>query len=196
MRSALVSLLLITCAMFFLAGNGEAQVTQSSILGAVQDPSGAAIVGASVSITNLGTNIERSVTTNESGDYRVSGLAPGRYRVKVSSQGFESMTFSDVVLVANQIRRVDAILRVGDLATTVEVTGSAVSQIETEVVTLSNTKSSTDFQELPMSAMGRSFFNITAVTAGVQGDLVNGGRGTANNFTIDGVTVNDPISSK
>ncbi len=194
-RPSRASFSVIACFLLLLTASGNAQVTQSTILGAVQDPTGAAVVGASITVNNQATNIDRTVTTNESGDYRVAGLAPGRYSVKISARGFQTTTISDVVVVASQIRRVDASLRVGDLATVVEVKGGATSQIETEAVTLSNTKNSIEFQQLPMSALGRSFFNITAVTAGVQGNLINGGRGTANNITIDGLAVNDPISS-
>ncbi len=176
-------------------GLAQAQVVQSSVVGTVADPSGAAMVNASVTVTNQDTNIQRTVTTNEHGDYRVVGLEPGRYTVKVSSKGFKTVMVSDVALVASQERRVDANLEVGDVATSLEVSGGAVSQIETESATLSNVKSGREFEELPMSVLGRSFFNVTAVTAGVQGNLTNGARDVANNFTIDGFTANDPLAS-
>jgi hypothetical protein len=177
------------------AGLIQAQVTQSSILGNVADSSGAAMVNAAVIATNQDTGIERTVTTNESGDYRVAGLEPGRYSVKVSAKGFQTVLSSGIVLVADQERRVDVKLEVGDVATRLEVSGGAASEIETETATLSNIKSAREFVELPMSVLGRSFFNITAVSAGVQGNLTNGARDTANNFTIDGFTANDPLAS-
>src|SRR6185295_10537677 len=94
--------------------------------------------------------------------------------------------------------RIDLKLELGDVATTVTVEGGS-SQIETETVSLSNVKTSRDFAQLPLSVFGRGWANITNVTAGVQstsGFEVNGARDTANNFTADGISVNDMISSR
>lgn len=193
--SGLIRIFACVFMLALAAGLVQAQVTQSSILGNVADSSGAAMVNAAVIATNQDTGIERTVTTNESGDYRVAGLEPGRYSVKVSAKGFQTVLSSGIVLVANQERRVDVKLEVGDVATRLEVSGGAASEIETETATLSNIKSAREFIELPMSVLGRSFFNITAVTAGVQGNLTNGARDTANNFTINGFTANDPLAS-
>jgi len=177
------------------SGLAQAQVAQGSILGNVVDSTGAVMVGASVTVINQDTNIQRSETTNTAGDYRIAGLWPGRYMLKVSAAGFKTVTLADIVLVASQERRMDARLEVGNVSTTLEVSGGAASQVETEAPTLSNIKSGREFEELPLSVLGRSFFNVTAVTAGVQGNLTNGARDTANNFTIDGFTANDPLAS-
>src|SRR5512132_1429101 len=123
-----------------------AQSTQSSILGAVTDPSGAPVVGAEITVTNEGTNFVRTIVTDESGDYRVSGLEPGFYRVTVTVTGFKSFDQTRVDLA----RRVDVKLQVGEVATTVTVQGG-VTQIETETASLSNIKTARDFGQLPLS---------------------------------------------
>jgi hypothetical protein len=195
MKSTLVRILACAGLAVLAASVVEAQATQGSILGAVADSTGGAVVGASVTVTNQDTNISRSADTNTAGDYRIAGLGPGRYAVKITAQGFQTVSLDNITLVANQARRIDAELQVGDITTSISVFGGAVSQVETETATLSNIKSGREFQELPMSVLGRSFFNVTNVTAGVQGNLINGARDTANNFTIDGVTANDPLAS-
>jgi hypothetical protein len=175
-----------------------AQFTQSSILGAVTDPSGAGVVGAEVRVTNEGTNFVRSTITDDSGDYRVSGLEPGFYRVTVTVTGFKTFDQTRIDLASNQAKRVDVKLVVGEVATTVMVEGG-VTQIETEAASLSNIKTARDFGQLPLSVFGRGWANITNVTAGIQstsGFEVNGARDTANNFTADGISVNDMISSR
>ncbi|MGC9999870.1 MAG: carboxypeptidase-like regulatory domain-containing protein, partial [Bryobacteraceae bacterium] len=103
----LIRILAYVFVLALAAGLIQAQITQSSILGNVVDSSGAAIVKAAVIATNQDTGIERAVTTNEGGDYRVAGLEPGRYSVKVSAKGFQTVLSSGIVLVANQERRVD-----------------------------------------------------------------------------------------
>src|SRR5437867_13445056 len=62
------------------------QGTQSTILGAVTDSSGGLVPGATVTVKNQGTNIERSSTTNESGDYRIAGREAGVYMVSITAQ--------------------------------------------------------------------------------------------------------------
>lgn len=174
------------------------QATQGSILGNVADATGAAVPGASVSVRNEGTNFERQIKTDERGDYRVSGLEPGSYEVIVASQGFKTFKQTRVDLAANQVKRVDAALEIGELTTTITVEGGT-SQVETETVTLSNLKTTRDYTQLPLSVFGRGWANVTNVVAGVQsksGFEVNGARDTANNFTSDGISVNDIISSR
>ena len=190
---------ILTAGLFAMSGVVlQAQVTQSSILGNITDASGAGVPDAQVSITNEGTNSVRNIATDANGDYRVSGLETGSYRVSVSAPGFKTYERTRVDLASAQIKRVDANLEVGSVDTTVTVEG-ATSQVETETATLSNLKTSRDFAQLPLSVFGRGWANVTNVTAGVQsasGFEVNGARDTANNFTTDGISFNDIISSR
>ncbi len=175
-----------------------AQSTQSSILGTVTDSSGAPMANAAVTIRNEGTNFVREFKTDDAGDYRVSGLEAGFYEVKIAITGFKTYSQTRIDLASAQAKRVDAKLEVGDIASTVTVEGGT-SQVETETVTLSNLKTARDFGQLPLSVFGRGWANITNVTAGVQstnGIEVNGARDTANNFTADGISVNDMINSR
>ena len=175
-----------------------AQSTQSSFLGTVTDSTGAPVANAAVTVRNEGTNFSREFKTDENGDYRVSGLEAGFYRVAVAVTGFKAYSQTGIDLASAQIKRIDVKLEVGDVATTVTVEGGT-SQVETETATLSNLKTARDFAQLPLSVFGRGWANITNVTAGIQstsGFEVNGARDTANNFTADGISVNDMISSR
>jgi hypothetical protein len=175
-----------------------AQFTQSSILGAVRDPSGAAVANAAVTVRSEGTNLTREIQTDENGDFRVAGLENGFYTVAVTAPGFKAFEQTRVDVTSGQAKRVDVRLEVGDVSTTVRVEGG-LAQVETESASLSNLKTARDFGQLPLSPFGRGWANITNVTAGVQsssGFEVNGARDTANNFTADGISVNDMISSR
>jgi hypothetical protein len=178
---------------------GFSQSVQSTILGTVKDQTGAAVPGVTVEVVNAGTNSSRTVTTDEKGDYRVPNLEPGRYGVSGTMAGFKRWARDGIVLDANQIRRIDLELAVGDVNTTVTVAADA-TPLATETPTLSNVKTARDFTQLPLSIYGRGWSNITNVTAAVQSAdgqiVVNGGRDTANNFTSDGVSVNDIVSSR
>jgi carboxypeptidase family protein len=203
--SKLYPLGLVCLCLLGLAGEVRGQATQSTILGTVTDPSGAVVTGATVTVKNEGTNIERTMVTDGNGDYRIAGLEVGRYQVSVSAPGFKTFVRSRNVLDSSQIKRVDASLEVGEATNTVTVVGD-VGQLETETSSLSNVKTSQDFVQLPQSVFGRGWPNVVFVTAGVQsgdgatngccGVVINGARDTANNFTSDGITVNDVVGGR
>jgi Carboxypeptidase regulatory-like domain len=191
---------LLTCGMLFpILSLLQAQSTESSILGTVRDAAGAVVAGAKVTLANQGTNDERGQTTDEAGDYRFSGILAGKYTVAVEAPGFKTSITKDITVDLSQIRRVDTALQVGDVATSVTVAGGSAAHIETETASLSVVTTARDFAELPMSVYGRAWINIAKVSAGVQstsGLEVNGARDNANNFTSDGLSANDIVSSR
>lgn len=176
-----------------------AQSTQSSILGNVRDSGGAVVPGAKVILVNEGSNDERVQVTDNAGDYRFSGILNGRYRVTVEAPGFKSHTTRGITLDLSQTRRVDAALEVGDVSSMITVEGVAAAHIDTETSTQAVVSTARDFADLPMSVYGRAWINVAKVAAGVQsssGLEVNGARDTANNFTSDGISANDIVSSR
>jgi hypothetical protein len=177
----------------------RAQTTESSILGHVRDSAGAAVPGAKVRLLNEGSNDERVQVTDSAGDYRFSGILNGSYRVTVEASGFKALINRGITVDLSQIRRVDAALEVGEVNTSVTVQGTSAAHIDTETATQSVVSTAKDFAELPMSVYGRAWINVAKVAAGVQsnsGVEVNGARDTANNFTSDGLSANDIVSSR
>lgn len=194
-----LALLLIAGTLVHTLSLLQAQSTQSSILGNVRDAAGAAVPGAKVLLTNQGTNDIRIQETDAEGDYRYSGILAGRYSIAVEASGFKAHIARNIEVDLSQIRRVDATLEVGDVSTTVTVEGGSGGHIDTESAVLSVVSTAHDFAELPMSVYGRSWVNVAKVSAGVQsasGVEVNGGRDSANNFTADGLSSNDIVSSR
>ena len=185
-------------ALIFLIPIAHAQSTQSSILGNVTDGTGGIVAGATVTVRNEGTGFSRSSPVSETGDYRLTGLEAGMYQLTVTAAGFKAYLQRQIDLAGSQIKRVDAKMEVGEVTTTITIDGQT-GQVETETASLSNLKTSRDFAQLPLSPFGRGWANITNVTAGVQsaaGFMVNGARATANNFTSDGISANDMVSSR
>jgi len=89
-----------------------AQLTTSVVRGHISDSSGAAVVGAELKIVNTQTNVERSITTNNDGDYEAPDLQRGTYRLTVTQPGFKVFVADNIVLESSQIRRIDATLEV------------------------------------------------------------------------------------
>src|SRR2546423_1820404 len=102
-----------------------AQTTTGSIVGTVTDATGAAVPGASVTITNVDTGAVTKTTTDSSGNYAVTPLPVGHYSVTVEAQGFKKSVNSGITLNVQDRIGVNVALEVGQLTETVEVVGAA-----------------------------------------------------------------------
>ena len=100
-------------------------VNLATVRGRVVDASAAVIVNAQVTIVNLDTNLTRVVTTNQTGDFEISALQPGRYRLTIVNPGFDTFEANDIILQAEETRRIDAKLVVGQVGTKMSVTAGA-----------------------------------------------------------------------
>lgn len=124
--------LVTICAFFALAMSARAQLALSTIRGTVTDPTGAVTVNAAVTAVNLENNFRRSTATNQNGDFEIPDLQRGTYRVTVTAPGFKTFIADDILLEANQTRRINAGLEVGAVGTEVTVNaGAAVIQTDT-----------------------------------------------------------------
>lgn len=185
------------------AGAGSAQTFRGSILGNVTDSSGAAIAGAQVAIRNIDTGITRNTVTSDDGSYNVPELPIGTYSVNISRDGFDTYVTSNVkVDVAAQVR-VDAALKPGAVSTSVTVSGESLSQMDTTSNVLGGTLTQNTVKDLPIN--GRDYTKLIYLTPGVTGSpdqitdspgsfgvfSMNGARGRANNFLLDGTDMND-----
>jgi hypothetical protein len=142
----------------------QAQTVNGYIVGTVADPSEAVIAGAAVTATNLDTAEKRAATTDASGNYRLSNLAPGRYRVDIEMQGFKRFTREPVVVQVDAAVRIDARLDVGATTEVVTVT-EQTPLLQTESATLSHLVEAKAVQEMPLN--GRNVLNLIALAPGV-----------------------------
>jgi hypothetical protein len=182
-----------------------AQSTFGSIVGTVKDSSGAVIPGASVMLTNIGTAAERTVVTDQHGDFSLVNLNPGKYQVTVSAAGFEKTDFSDLDLQSRETKRVDAALKLGSATETVMVQGASAGVITTDVSNLSETKTGRELTELPVAVYSRSTGSTSPIDTlstepGVQVDdnndlVIDGTTPALMSYTIDGISSVDVENS-
>jgi hypothetical protein len=174
---------------------GQTQITTGVIQGTVSDQSGASVPGASVEVRNVATNFVRALTTGDDGRFVFLQLAPGRYTVTVSLQGFATHVQEDVALTVGQSVTLNPVLKVSGTAEIVTVTGfSAIDVTRTEV---SNTLDETTVSTTPI--LGRKFEDLLTLTPGVSivqgpdGDEItfSGQRGMYNNVSLDGGDYNN-----
>jgi Carboxypeptidase regulatory-like domain/TonB dependent receptor len=195
---ASVAALLLLC-----ASAGKAQTFRGTILGTVTDSSGAAVSGAKVVVKNTDTGLTREVTTADDGSYAVPELPIGNYSVTVETNGFKSSVVSGIRVEISSERRADVTLQPGALAQTVEVSGEALPLVETTSNTLGGAFEGGQVEALPIN--GRDYTKLFINVPGAAGEpngagdspgsfgyvAVNGNRGRANNFMLDGTDEND-----
>src|SRR5262249_29205317 len=116
----------ILCPLALTIGVLYAQTYTGSIRGRVGDPSGLPVADAAITVTEVNTNAVRSTATNSTGDYVVSFLKPGDYRIEVAAQGFKKATQGAMRLQLNQAMTADIALQLGDVTDRVEVAASAI----------------------------------------------------------------------
>lgn len=142
----------------------DAQSTSGSILGDVADPSGAFVVGATITVTNSSTASVRTTVTDAAGAYRVAGLAPAVYEMTVVSPGFSTITRPDVLVPIQGEVKVDFQLQVGGAAQAITVTGTAplVQTTRTLMETLVDNRL---VRDLPLK--NRDFMDLALLAPGV-----------------------------
>jgi hypothetical protein len=161
----------------------------SMVSGAVVDPQGNAVAGATISITSTVSGVTRTVTTNHEGVYQIPQLAPGVYRVRAEAAGFASLVQEDVTVQVNTPLTLNLAFQVGAVSETVTVQGTE-STLNTTDATLGNTFNNVQVKELPL--LSRNVVGLLSIQPGVtQAGYVNGGRADQANVTLDGVDVND-----
>jgi hypothetical protein len=187
---------------------GWSQVTTADVLGTVTDSSGAVLVGTAVTISNLATGATRSVVADDHGDYLISALAIGHYRLRAESKGFKVYEIPDLALAGGDRRRVDIHLTVGDVTESVQVSAQA-SALQADSSSLGTLINERAVQDLPLN--GRNFIRLAQLSMGANEDgdnalqsgnrpddrrsstavAVNGQHGYNNNFMIDGLDDNE-----
>src|SRR5437660_2514442 len=206
LQSMGLGLVCLTLVALLCAANpvGGQEVT-ASITGTVMDPTGAAVVGATVTAKSVERGLTYTAVTNESGIYRIAQLPVGSYELKVEKPGFASVAYAAFVLTLNQIARIDVALKVGQVAQTVEVTGAApvlkteATQVDTIINAATNDNlplASRNYVQLTLLAPGAVSTDPAGFTSGNNTDfysgrpLINGNREQANNFLLDGMDNN------
>src|SRR5262249_17576214 len=162
---------------------------------------------ATVRVVNESTGISRSVVTEDDGTYRVSNLPVGKYTIVIEKEGFRETKLEGVVLQVDQIAEINPKLQAGNLKEEVSIT-AAGPIVDITSPSLGQVINNQQIVDLPLN--GRQFLQLAQLSPGVtvdpEGSLgqnlggvngpritSNGGREDQNNFTLDGVRINDPF---
>jgi hypothetical protein len=181
-----VWILIVLLAVFgMVSSSAYGQALKATILGVVTDSSGAAVAGASISVTNTGTGIIRTATTDDQGRYNVPDLDIGNYEVDAEKAGFKKTVHGGIELTVGSQVVVDAALQVGAAAQTVTVEGE-VTQVDTTSAALGSLVEGTQMRELPLN--GRNYTQLLSLAPGVQQTYYTGSglSGRGNEYSVSG----------
>jgi outer membrane receptor protein involved in Fe transport len=178
-----------------LSGVLAAHAQEAGLVGAVTDPSGAVVTGASVTAHNVETNVERRAVSDDRGRYSISPLSVGRYRLTVEAKGFRTLSVTDIYLTIGQKGVTDVTMQIGDLSEKVNVTDTS-TLLQAEQAAMGQSVENKKIVDLPLN--GRDFTQLVALTPGATtagtayetgspSVLINGHRSTKTTSTIDGV---------
>jgi hypothetical protein len=192
----------------------KAQTTTGTVTGTVTDTTGAVVPNAAVVVEDVDTGVKTTTTTNGAGAYTVRFLPIGKYKVTISATGFASQKYDTFAVEINETVKINPKLAVASTSTSVEVNETAPILDTTDGV-ISTTFTNNEIQNFPLE--GRNFQSVALYTPGVvQTDptgmtgsnatersttsnnliSVNGNRGQANYYTLDGVDINEPQNNQ
>jgi hypothetical protein len=174
-----------------------AQTEGARISGRVTDASGAVIIGAESTVTDIDTNVSISTTTNEYGIYVISSLHPATYRLTIEKAGFRTVMQPSLQLYAQDVLNENFTLAIGLRTDSITVENNGLG-LQTQSAAVSTLVNQQFVDNMPLN--GRSFQSLISVVPGVvftsvmndgPGQFsVNGQRSDANYFTVDGVSAN------
>jgi len=173
------------------------QAIDGSVVGTVVDSSGAAMVKAEVTATNVATNFVASTRTSDMGEYHFDHLPAGTYKITARMTSFKTIT-EEVAVEVNKTATRNITLTPGAASETVEVSGVPPT-LDTTTAQLQNTYETKALQDLPITSTGSGVINLSLLDAGVAtsggiglgtGPSISGQRPRNNNYTVEGVDNN------
>ena len=183
--------------------NSSAQSATATLKGVVNDSSGGAVSGATITLIQGARGTKKTFVTDEQGHFGFTFVEPGRYEVEVRAPGFKQQYQRDVKLEVGQTAEIDFTLSVGDIQETVTITGGETLGLDSSTSSLGGVIDRKRVDSLPLN--GRSVLqlaqlepgvNVSTAARGANPDLsatgeisISGGRTSYNEVLADGLTL-------
>ena len=174
--------------------SGCAFAQTATLVGTVTDNTGAVMPGATVTITNTATQVQKSLQTNNAGSYTAPDLLIGPYAIKVEQKGFKTYDRTGLILNSNDTVRVDVTMQVGEITESVTVEADAI-QVQSDTSEVSDTISGRQVSQLAVN--GRHIAALAILTPGASSDLPDFnlpiGVGGSTNISFNGQRVDHNV---
>jgi hypothetical protein len=177
----------IIAVVLLLAVAAAGQTNRGAIAGTVIDQNGAAIPGANVTVTNIGTGQKQTVTTSEDGAFQVSSLDPVTYSITVEAQGFKTATIQSLKVDTATTANANIIVEPGAVGESVTVLADA-PLLNTESGTATTTVTERQIQDIPLN--NRSVLDLALTAPNVTGDVGSEDPGVSGDQPVPGFNLN------
>ena len=196
------SALLIIGLMCASVALGQAQSNAADLQGFVKDSTGAVVPNATVTARNPGTNVSRSTTSDDGGNYRIVNLPPGDYEITVEAPNFKKAVLTKVALTVGQTADLDVTLEAGQITESVTISDATAEIVETSKTAVATTIDQQRINNLPINERNYLSFALTTSTVGrdngrpigpapTTGLNFGGQRGRSNLVQVDGADNTD-----
>ncbi|HEV2421700.1 MAG TPA: carboxypeptidase-like regulatory domain-containing protein [Candidatus Acidoferrales bacterium] len=197
----LCSLFCLFLAGLFVAPSAKAQTSASAtVVGTVTDQSNAAIPNATITLTDVATNISQTATSNASGQYTFPTVTPGTYKVQVTKQGFKNSAVQNLVVDVAKSYTVNVAMQVGEVSQSVTVEASSAVQLETNTAQVSGVVTSQEMNALPtLNHDAQELINFQPSVQPGNGSFptpmarISGAIDDQNTITLDGIDISDNL---
>src|ERR1700680_4664804 len=187
-----IKFLTVTFGILLLCLPAYSQGNAGRILGTVTDQSGGVVAGATVTVIDTERGVNRTLTSDDAGEYNAPNLTPGNYTVRAEAKGFKKLERQNVGLEVGKEVRIDLTVQPGQQEQTVTVT-EQVPLVETTNATLGGTLDNADIVDMPLN--GRNYQNLLSLRPGVMLQVgggpwtqsTNGVRPDESVWMVDGV---------
>jgi outer membrane receptor protein involved in Fe transport len=194
----------VVLVFLWVAAPLAAQGYKATLVGRITDQTGAVVNQAHILVTNLETNHSVSASSEETGNFVITQLPPGRYQLRIEAKDFKTFVRAGLTLQVDQTARVDAVLTIGSVSAEVIVRDEA-PLIATESAALGGVITNREIVDIPLN--GRNYLALAALApgvvpaaAGANPHNINGARADSVNYLIDGVSNvnrrgNEPVAA-
>jgi hypothetical protein len=184
--------MLVVALLAFCAGLWGQATTTSSVIGLVTDSTNAAIPGAEVTLTDLGTKIAQKASTNQDGRYIFTNVNPGTYSIIVIKQGFAKSEVASQYLEVSSTATLNFKMELGTASTTIEVKAVSGAELTTTNAAVGTTIGGAALESLPN--FGRDVTTLSVIQPGTTlGGNTAGAVSDQNSFTLDGGNNSDDM---
>jgi Carboxypeptidase regulatory-like domain len=153
---------------------------RASIQGSVTDPTGAAVPGATLTLTDTATNAKLTATSNGDGVYNFNALPADEFTLTASAKGFQGKTIDHLKIIPEQPNSVNVELALGETSTTITVSGDTVAAVDTETANVGGTVTANDIQHMP--SFNRDVFTLTQL---IPGAISDGGQNAGGGVRVN-----------
>jgi hypothetical protein len=171
-------LFLVTMLLFAVSARAQ---YRASIQGVVTDPEGAVVSGATLTLTNLDTNLALTATSDENGVYNFNALPPAKFSLAVEKAGFKKKTLSNVGIIPEQANALNIQLELGQVTESITVSGDSTPLMDTETASINGVVNSNQIQHLP--SFGRDVLKLAQLAPG---SFADGAQGSGSGFNLPG----------